>query len=211
MLFSNCFNQIRLRSMLRQTEVKAFRDLLQAPSRALNSYTLFYQERFAKVKSQNSSASVPEVAKLVAQEWNSLDAAQKSIFHNKAAAGKQLYDQIRSQYEEKLTPAHELLQTLLKYNRKEISNEERAREVRATLRKFRSNFPEGPATSRGLFLKEKLAGKKIEDRAAGLALAEWKTLSPNQKAEYETKAQRGLESYKAQIRSFLSNPSSYNL
>lgn len=205
------FQQLRFRSMLRQTEVKVFKEILQTPKSSLNSYALFYQERFPAVKSQNPNAPVTEVGKLIAKEWNVLQPAQKSVFQNKAAAEKQKYLQTRSQFESKLTPGHKLLQTLLKYNRKEISNQERAKEVRSTLRQFRSNFPEGPATSLGLYLKEKLAGKKIEDKATSSALKSWKSLTPSEKSKYEEKANKDFDSYKSQIRSFLTNPSNYKL
>lgn len=213
MLFSNCANQIqiRCRSMLRQTEVKALKEVLQAPKTYLNPYTLFYQERFPKVKAQNPNSPVTELGKLIAKEWKTLEPAQKSVFQDKAFSGKEKYLDARTQFEKQLTPAHKHLQTLLRYNKRESPSEEHAKTVRKTLRSFRSAIPEAPSTPLGIYLREKLSGKKIEENASGAVLSAWKNLPSYDKAQYEEKAKKDIESYKSQIRAFLSNPANYQL
>ena len=211
MLFPNGLQQIRCRSMLRQTEVKAFREVLQTPKVYVHSYALFYKERFPHIKSQNPNLQVIEVAKKIAAEWNTLSEAQKTSFKNKVSAEKEKYVKAISEYKSKLTPGHKLLGTLLKYNRKDIYNPELQKQIKSSLHAFRANFPEGPYTPRGLYLKEKLAGKKIEDKATAPALAAWQALSPSEKAQYEAKAKNQFETYKSQISSFLTNSANYKI
>lgn len=209
MLLSNFCQQLRFRSMLRQTEVKVFRDVLKAPKLPPNSYALYYQQRFHVLKSQNPSAPITEVGKTIASEWKSKKPEEKAPFELKANEERGKYKEIRSKYVESLTPGHKLIETLLKYNGKEIYNEDREREVRKSLRQFRANFPEGPTTPRGIFLKEKLSGKKFGEDSS--ALSAWAALPSHEKALYEEKARKEAESYRAAITAFLSNPSSnYN-
>ena len=198
--------------MLKEAEVRAFKEVLGVPKIPANQYSLFLKEKFPIVKQQNPSIKVSEIAKIISGQWKTLPESEKSVYRDKAGQSFKQYATVREAFENKATPGHRTLMTLLRYNRKDLSeasSPERAREIRRELRGFRKHFPEGPYTGKGLFLKERLTGKKIGDLAGKEAFAVWKALSPAERAKYEEKSKVEVETYKKGVRAFLTNPSNY--
>jgi hypothetical protein len=203
--------QTRCRSMLKEVEVKAFKEVLGVPKIPANQYSLFLKEKFPIVKQQNPSIQAIGITKIISGQWRNLPESEKAIYRNKAEQSLKQYAVVKGEFENKATPGHKTLMTLLRYNRKDLSeasSPERAKEIRRELRSFRKHFPEGPYTGKGLFLKERLAGKKIEEKAGKEAFAVWKSFSPAERGKYEEKAKSELETYKKGIRSFLTSPAS---
>lgn len=69
-----------------------------APKRPLSTFFLFSQDERPKIKKDNPSLSVAEIAKLIGERWRSIPDDKKRHYEERARQEKERYDQLVAEY-----------------------------------------------------------------------------------------------------------------
>ncbi|CAF1575773.1 unnamed protein product [Rotaria magnacalcarata] len=69
-----------------------------APKRPLSTFFLFSQDERPKIKKDNPSLSVADVAKLIGERWRSITEDKKRHYEERARAEKERYDKAVAEY-----------------------------------------------------------------------------------------------------------------
>jgi len=70
------------------------------PKRPLSAYMFYCQANRDQVKKDNPDITFPEIAKILGQKWNELDANDKKPFEKQHAADKTRYDKEKAEMPE---------------------------------------------------------------------------------------------------------------
>lgn len=99
--------------------------LPEKPKKPLTPYFRFLKQVRSQVVEKNPKATIPEVIRMVAKQWETVDEATKSKFEEEFKKEKITYIEKRAQYDSKLTDDQK---TDIKHMKQELTE---SREKRA--------------------------------------------------------------------------------
>lgn len=71
-----------------------------APKRPLSTFFLFSQDERPKIKKDNPSLSVADIAKLIGERWRTISEDRKRHYEEKARQEKERYDREIAEYKQ---------------------------------------------------------------------------------------------------------------
>jgi len=69
-----------------------------APKRPLSTFFLFSQDERPKIKKDNPSLSVADIAKVIGERWRSIGDDKKRQYEERARQAKEVYDRQVAEY-----------------------------------------------------------------------------------------------------------------
>jgi len=149
-------------------------DKAAKPKKAKTSYTAYYLEQFGVIRKQQPNAKLPEIAKQVAQKWNSLSDNDKKPYVQRSEEDNKRFKKEFEEYKKTLPPKRPSTAFMI------FSNEKRAALSQAK--------PQAKITEIAKLLgvewkKLSEAKKEAYKKSADKATAEWKQKMQNFKSD----------------------------
>jgi len=149
-------------------------DKAAKPKKAKTPYTAYYLEQFGIIRKQQPNAKLPEIAKQIAQKWNSLSDTDKKPYVQRSEEDNKRFKKELEEYKKTLPPKRPSTAFMI------FSNEKRAALAQAK--------PQAKITEIAKLLgiewkKLSEAKKEAYKKSADKASAEWKQKMQNFKSD----------------------------
>lgn len=180
-----------------------------APKRNLSAYMMFCNAKRAGVVKKNPTLKMVQISPIIAEMWRNASAAEKKPFEQKAAKAKAAYQVKLAKYQQTAAYANFKSASGASSLLKDICKKHGIEAPRGKKAKFPKDPKAPKRASSSFFLwandnRPRLMKKHKNDvSAVGKALGvEWKTVSADVRAKYQTQADKAKSKYESKMNAY---------